>query len=396
MHADLPEPDAAALEHSERLVALLHERIATAGGWISFADYMGAALYEPGLGYYSAGAAKFGAAGDFVTAPEISPLFSHCLARQCAEVLASCSGNTVLELGAGTGRMAADMMEEFARLGDVPERYSILETSADLRSRQAQTLQRLPAELRARVNWLESLPEKAINGVIVGNEVADALPVQRFLINRDEVCELGVASDGSVFTDMPRPAGEELTRFATQLKLDGVEGYCSEYNPGLTGWVAALGNALEKGALLLLDYGYVRHEYYLPERNTGTLRCYYRHRAHESPYLWPGLQDITAWVDFTALAQAAEGAGLTVSGYTTQAQFLLAGGLEAVVARAASEHNLADTRAQAEMAAGLRTLMLPGEMGDAVKAMIMTRGKVHAPSGFAGRDFRTALTDERL
>jgi len=175
MHADLPEPDAAALEHSERLVALLHERIATAGGWISFADYMGAALYEPGLGYYSAGAAKFGAAGDFVTAPEISPLFSHCLARQCAEVLASCSGNTVLELGAGTGRMAADMMEEFARLGDVPERYSILETSADLRSRQAQTLQRLPAELRARVNWLESLPEKAINGVIVGNEVADAL-----------------------------------------------------------------------------------------------------------------------------------------------------------------------------------------------------------------------------
>ncbi len=394
MHVDLPEPDATALEHSERLAAVLHGRIAAAGGWISFADFMRAALYEPGLGYYSAGAAKFGEAGDFVTAPEISPLFSRCLARQCAELLESGSGNTVLELGAGTGRMAADMLEEFAHLGAVPERYLILETSADLRHRQAQTLQRLPAALRERVQWLDSLPETAIKGVIVGNEVVDALPVQRFLINGAQVDELGVTSNGSEFSDRPQAAAVELVQFTRQLQLNDADGYCSEYNPNLTGWVASLSDALEEGAILLLDYGYVRREYYLPERNTGTLRCYYRHRAHENPYLWPGLQDITAWVDFTALAKAAEAAGMKVAGYTTQAQFLLAGGLEDLVARTVSEDGFTGTQEQAEMAAGLRTLMLPGEMGDAVKVMLMTRAKVHAPSGFAGRDLRAALTDE--
>lgn len=400
MHANLPEPESAALEHSARLAELLHARIAAAGGWISFADYMRSALYEPGLGYYSAGAAKFGAAGDFVTAPEISPLFSQCLARQCAELLESCSGSTILELGGGTGRMAADMLDELARLDAVPEHYLILEPGAELRDRQARTIQSLPTALRSRVSWLDALPEKAFAGIIVGNEVVDALPVQRFLIDGDEISEVGVASAGAEFTDRLQPAGGNLTDFVEQLDLQGARAYSSEYNPDLKAWVASLAEVLEAGAVLFLDYGYVRREYYMPERSAGTLRCYYRHRAHDNPYLWPGLQDITAWVDFTGLAHAAESAGLNVAGYTTQAQFLLAGGLEELVAGAADSAdtgdyvNPVDYRAQAEMAAGLRTLMLPGEMGDAVKAILMTRGKVRPPSGFAGRDLRTTLMEE--
>jgi len=387
MHTELPQPSADALEHSDRLARLLHERIAAHSGWISFRDYMQAALYEPGLGYYSAGAVKFGEAGDFVTAPEISPLFSRCLARQCDEVLAELGGGDVLELGGGSGRMAADMLLEFARMGALPDRYLILEPSADLRDRQGQLLQALPPELHTRVSWLDALPDEPLRGVIVGNEVVDALSVQRFVIDDAAINELGVVSDGERFDLAGRPADASLAAAVRKLGLDVDAGYTSEICASLSPWVAALSTSLAAGAIMLLDYGYSRQEYYLPERRSGTLRCYYRHRAHENALLWPGLQDITAWVDFTALTAAAEQADLQVAGYTTQAHFLVAAGIEQLV----EELIASDTQLQVAAARGLRQLMLPGEMGDTVKVMAMTRG-VAAPGGFAGRDMRAALS----
>lgn len=383
----LPEPDADARAHSARLAEVIRERIAAAGGWIGFADYMRAALYEPGLGYYSAGAHKFGARGDFVTAPELSPLFSRCVAGQCAQVLAATGGDTVLELGAGTGRMAADMLLEFERLGHMPSRYCVLETSADLRARQQATLASLPAELADRVRWLDRLPETPLRGVIVSNEVADALPVQRFVAHRGAVFELGVSEKDGAFADAARPADAELANFVSSLQVGHDDAYCSERNPQLGAWVASLSDALAAGMIMLFDYGFSRREYYLPERRSGTLRCYYRHRAHENPYFWPGLQDITAWVDFTALAEAASSAELAVAGYTTQAQFLLAAGIEDHVAQAYA----GDLQGQVELANGLRKLILPGEMGDAIKVMALTRSDTNVPDGFDGRDMRAGL-----
>lgn len=387
MTAGLPEPDADARAHSERLRALLQARIAAAGGWLSFADYMRTALYEPGLGYYSAGAAKFGVAGDFVTAPEISPLFSQCLAGQCAAVLAQLGGGDILEPGAGSGVMAATMLVELARLDAVPERYLILETSAELRARQRATLAALPTGLQQRVVWLDALPAEALRGVIIANEVADALPVTRFVLDDGVLSELGVAADGDGFRDAPRAPDPALSAAVAGFAITAPGRYVSEWSPELGGWIAALGAVLDAGAMLLLDYGYSRREYYLPERNSGTLRCYYRHRAHDNPYCWPGLQDITAWVDFTALAEAGSAAGLHVAGYTTQAQLLLAGGIDELAARAFA----GSPAEQARLAGGLRQLLLPGEMGDAVKAMALTRGAVDAPPAFGGRDMRAAL-----
>jgi len=293
----------------------------------------------------------------------------------------------VLEPGAGSGVMAAAMLAEFERVGAVPDRYLILETSAELRTRQAATLGALPDHLRERVSWLERLPDTALRGVIVANEVADALPVTRFVSERGSVSELGVATDGYGFNDAPRAAGESLREVVATLGIGADGSYTSEYSPELPGWIAALAECLSAGAIILLDYGFSRREYYLPERNSGTLRCYYRHRAHDDPYLWPGLQDITAWVDFTTVAEAGAAAGLRVAGYTTQAQLLLAGGIDELATRAFG----AGPQAQLRLAQGLRQLMLPGEMGDAVKAMALTRGGIDAPRGFAGRDMRSSL-----
>jgi SAM-dependent MidA family methyltransferase len=391
MLADLPQPDASAVEHSRKLAAHIRATIAAADGWISFADYMDMALYAPGLGYYSAGARKLGAAGDFVTAPEISGLFSRCLAGQCAEVLASVQGNCVLELGAGSGIMAADMLLELERLGQLPTEYLILEPSADLRERQAETLALRAAHLAERVRWLDGMPEAPVRGVIVANEVADALPVERFVIGTDGVLELGVGCAGDDFVAVPKPAAAALNTLVQAVQADiGRDlacDYSSELCVRLPAWVQAVSGWLEQGAVLLLDYGYSRREYYLPDRSSGTLRCFYRHRAHEDPFLWPGLQDITAWVDFSALANAAQTAGLNVAGYTTQAQFLLAAGLEERLAAVAGS----DPQAQAELAHGLRQLILPGEMGEAVKVIALTTAGVDAPSAMGGRDMRAVL-----
>ncbi len=240
--------------------------------------------------------------------------------------------------------------------------------------------------------WLERLPATPLNGVIVGNEVADALPVQRFVVDGDTTTELGVSRDGDTLVASPRAADRQLRDFVAGLALDVQQPYCSEVNLALPAWLVSLSDALGSGAIVLLDYGYSRAQYYHRERSAGTLRCYYRHRAHDDPFFWPGLQDITAWVDFSALAEAGAAAGLSVAGYTTQANFLLAAGIEARLAvSAAADEPSPDLQLQAELAAGLRTLMLPGEMGEAVKVMALTRGLAAAPSALLGRDMRAAL-----
>jgi SAM-dependent MidA family methyltransferase len=393
MLSELPQPDSGALEHSARLIAHIKEQISAAGGWISFADYMDFALYAPGLGYYSAGALKLGADGDFVTAPEISPLFSRCLASQCAEVLAGLERGVVLELGAGSGIMAVDMLLELERLQSLPAEYLILEPSADLRARQVALLSERAPHLEPRVRWLDGMPEQPIQGVIVANEVVDALPVERFVIDGGRVEELGVAIQADQLAAEMRPAtGALLTTIQSlQPELLTQSGYTSELCLRLPAWVASLSDWLQEGVVLLFDYGFSQREYYLPERSSGTLRCYYRHRAHEDPFIWPGLQDITAWVDFSRLAEAAQATGMEVAGYTTQAQFLLAAGLDEQVALETQNYVRGDPQKQVELAHALRQLVMPGEMGESVKVMALCKGDVSIPTAMSGRDMRSSL-----
>jgi SAM-dependent MidA family methyltransferase len=403
MLSELPQPDPDALEHSARLIAHIKAQILAAGGWISFADYMDLALYAPGLGYYSAGALKLGTDGDFVTAPEISPLFSRCLASQCAEVLAGLEQGVVLELGAGSGVMAVDMLLELERLQSLPAEYLILEPSADGRARQVALLSERAAHLVSRVRWLEGMPEQPIQGVIVANEVVDALPVERFVIESGRVEELGVAIQADQLAVQMGPASAALVTALESLQsesdllthlpahLPAQSGYTSELCLRLPAWVASLSDWLQEGVVVLFDYGFSQREYYLPERSSGTLRCYYRHRAHEDPFIWPGLQDITAWVDFSRLAAAAQTAGMEVAGYTTQAQFLLAAGLDEQVARETENTVQGDPQKQVELAHALRQLVLPGEMGESVKVMALRKGDVTVPTAMYGRDMRSSL-----
>lgn len=376
--AAFPVPDGAALEHSRRLTAHIHDAIDSAGGSIGFERYMQLALYAPGLGYYSAGATKFGSAGDFSTAPEFAPLFAACIARQCGELLARSRG-VILELGAGSGALAAALLE---RLDPAPDAYLILETSADLRQRQQQRL----AAYGERVRWLDTLPAAPIRGVIFANEVLDALPVQRVCVRGAALEELVVSRRDAGFAWDTRPAEAPLADCA-RTRLAGLpplpDGYRTEINTGLHAWLAALSAILERGALLCIDYGYTRREYYHPDRGDGTLICHYRHRAHADPFLYPGLQDISCSVDFTALAEAAVAAGLEVGGFTPQAQFLLGCGLLQLAAAEASPDR--------DAAAQIRRLTLPGEMGEHFKAMILLRGVGGPLPAFALADQRRRL-----
>ena len=378
---DLPSPAPDALAHSARLAEHLRAAIREAGGMIPFSRYMELVLYAPGLGYYSAGARKFGAAGDFITAPELSPLFSRCLARQCREVLAVTSGS-ILELGAGSGVMAADILLELQALDALPEEYLILEVSADLKERQRQTLAAKATGLASRVRWLDELPEH-FTGVIVGNEVLDALPVERFLKTHTGHEQYCVRESGEGFDWVARPAGEQLAAtldaFETTLPQPLAAGYVSEICLGAGPLVSSLAGMLTRGALLLMDYGYPRSAYYHPERAMGTLMCHYRQRAHADPFLYPGLQDITAHVDFTAVAEAGVASGLDLAGYTTQAHFLMALGIA----------SLADS--DMKRSQQVKLLTLPEEMGERFKAIGFSKG-VDAPlSGFALRDLSRTL-----
>lgn len=386
------EPDAAddAARHGVRVAAHIAAAIDAAGGWISFERYMDLALYAPGLGYYSAGARKFGPCGDFVTAPEISPLFGACVARQCAAVLGALGGGEVLEIGAGTGRLAGDVLERLESLGQLPVKYSILETSADLRQRQRTHLAERVGHLMARVAWLDTPPSAPFAGVILANEVLDALPVRRFRWTNAATEERGVTLRAGRFGWQGRPADAGLAAHCAALRATGgawQDGYESEFCPRLADWTASVTAALRRGVVLWFDYGLPRSQYYFPERRSGTLRCHSRQRAHDDPFLHPGLEDITAWVDFTLLAEAAAAAGCRLAGYTTQTWFLAGAGIDAEMQRLAA----GDPARLLLLANQARRLVMPGEMGECFKAMAWARDIEVPLPGFALREFREAL-----
>jgi SAM-dependent MidA family methyltransferase len=376
--------------HSERLAERIREVIAAAGGWISFARYMEMALYEPGLGYYSAGARKLGSDGDFVTAPEVAPLFSRCLAGQCAEVLVALGGGDLMELGAGSGAMAAAMLAELESLGALPERYLILDVSADLRDRQRATLAAAVPQLINRVEWLDRLPER-FRGVVVANEVLDALSVERFAWREGRVQALGVTatSDRFEWAEVAAAPGlrAAVDRIHTDCGAHWPEGYTSEVAMGLAPWLAAVAQGLERGVVLFVDYGLPRREFYAAERRSGTLLCHFRHRFNDDPFARPGLQDITSWVDFTAVAEAAETAGLEVAGYTTQAHFLI--GNE--IGERLNDVSGLDLVSRVNLSRQAMMLTLPGEMGERFKVIALTKGYDAPLRGFAVRDLRHTL-----
>ncbi|MCC5862983.1 MAG: SAM-dependent methyltransferase [Gammaproteobacteria bacterium] len=390
--AALPPPEPDALAHGERVRAHLVAALQAAGGWLSFARYMELALYAPGLGYYSAGSTKLGPAGDFITAPELTPLFGQALARQLAPLLQALARPVLLEPGAGTGALAASLLPALAELDALPTRYLVLEPSAELAARQrARLAERLPAPLLARVAWVQSPPEGEAAGILVANEVLDALPVERFRVSAEGPLQLGVALDeagGFCWRTAPfDPAFAASVRAHLGEALDGLPaGAEGEFCPLLAPWLATLLGGFERGAALFIDYGLPRAELYLPERTGGTLRCHYRQRAHDDPLVLPGLQDITAWVDFTAVAEAAVAAGWEVAGFTTQAHYLLDGGLEGLLPEAGAGDASALQALQA-----VKTLVLPGEMGERFRVMALVRGLETTPPGFGLRDLRDRL-----
>ena len=387
----LPEPDAESAVHSKRVVEFIRGRICDTGGQISFAEYMHHCLYAPGLGYYSAGSAKFGGAGDFVTAPEISSLFGTILARQCAEVLAQLESPAILEIGAGSGKLAADILKDLAKLGAVPENgYKILDVSADLRERQESFLRGDVPELLNRVEWLEALPQD-FSGVVIANEVLDALPVERFVRREQGIAQVCVVTDGDGFGLVERDAPDMLVsaveNIESSLGQPLPNGYASEVCVAAPQWTADICGTLREGAAFLFDYGTSRREYYAAERSGGWLRCHFRHHAHDNPLILPGIQDLTSWVDFTAIAEAAVDNGLDIAGYVTQAQFLIGGGLDQYLADFAE----LPTDAQLKLSAEIKLLTLPAEMGENFKCLGIGRGNLQPPTAFEFGDRTTSL-----
>ncbi len=378
-----PEPDA--LEASRALVARITLAIDAAGGWISFADYMQHALYAPGLGYYSGGAQKFGGAGDFVTAPTLGPLFAQTLAAQVAELLAH-GAPEILEFGAGGGELASDLLAELARQGCAVERYSILEPSAGLAERQRATIAERAPQSAGRVVWLDRLPEN-FRGVMLANEVVDAMPVQLVAWRDEGIFERGVTHSAEGFAWAERPAQGELLEAAQSQSISPP--YAGEIALAASGWIRSVAEAMQLGALLVIDYGFAAREFYHQQRNTGTLMCHYRHTAHTDPFFLPGLQDITAHVDFSALAAAGTAAGLELLGYASQSNFLVNCGITDVLERA----DPSDVRRYAPLAANAHKLLSPAEMGELFKVMCLGRGidagsdgDRHRLSGFARGD----------
>lgn len=375
----LPIPNAEAQAHSQQLAALIQTHISQRQGWISFADFMQMALYEPQLGYYSGGAKKFGHGGDFVTAPEISPLFAQTLAHQAAQVLADTQGS-ILELGAGTGKLAADLLLALQNLKQLPEQYCIMEVSAHLRHIQRETLQAaLSAELMQRVVWLDALPQD-FAGLIVGNEVLDAIPVHLVHHTSQGLYERGVAFNGHfAWVDKPLLSGS-LFDAANALALP--QDYLTEICPAASGLIASLAHTLKNGVIIMLDYGFSAREYYHPQRNLGSLMCHYQHYAHTDPLLYVGLQDITAHVDFTSIAHAGVNNGLALAGFCSQAQFLMNCGVLDLMSQV-SPHDMAN---YAPLAAAAQKLLSPAEMGDLFKVIAFTKAFDAPLLGFSAGD----------
>ena len=353
----LPSPDPQALAHSQDVRAFIREQIARHGP-LSFADYMQHALYAPGLGYYTAGTQKFGEGGDFITAPEISSLFGKTLANAFAPILKQLNDAVILELGAGSGKCAADIL---LQLDEPPKHYYILEVSADLRARQQSYLSEHCAEHIDRIIWLDTLPSEPINGVIFANEVIDALPVHCFRLQDNTILEKRVTWQYDQFTWACTEADKTLQQAVSELDIPATT-YDAEILLQLSPWLHSLRDCLQQGIMLFIDYGFPQHEYYHPDRNQGTLMCHYRHHTHSDPFFLPGLQDITAHVDFTHLACCADDCGLEVLGYCNQSNFLI-------------EHDI-ETLAQPidiKASQALRKLLFPHEMGELFKVMTLAR-----------------------
>lgn len=378
----LPVPSTEASAHSRTLAAAIARDIDACGGWISFARFMEMLLYQPGLGYYSAGARKFGAAGDFVTAPEMTAYFGRALARQCADVMAA-SAQHMLEVGAGSGRLAADLLCELERLDALPERYDILDLSADLRERQQATLAAAAPHLLSRVRWLDRLPAN-FSGVVVANELLDAMPAHVVAWREEGIFERGVELDRQGgFTWNERPASGALLAAAEEIgrQCRLPPGYESEISLAARAWTGEWGRRLQRGALLLIDYGFPRREFYHQQRGRGTLMCHYRHHAHPDPFFLPGLQDVTVHVDFTAIIAAADAAGLDMLGYASQGQFLLNCGILDLLAIESP-----GTPDYIRAAGAINKLLMPHEMGELFKVIAIGRGIDRPLRGFASGD----------
>ena len=385
--ATLPSPDPPALAHSERVAAHVRAAIVAADGWIPFARYMDFALYAPGLGYYATGASKLGAGGDFTTAPEMTPLFGAALAVQVEAILAATGAREIVELGAGTGRLAADVLHALGARNALPSRYAILEVSADLRARQQAMLEQAAVDRRCRIDWLETLPP-SIDGAVIANEVLDAIPVHVVARKAGRYFERGVVEDALwgvlAFSDRPAPA--RLAALAAARFPPDID-YVSELNPAAEALVAELGRRLVGGAALFIDYGFPCAEYFHAQRSEGTLLCHYRHRVHDDPLHWPGLSDITSHVDFTAIAEAGERAGLAVAGFAAQAPFLLGCGILELLAAVGAP----GSAAYAKAAAAVQRLLSPAEMGELFKVLAFTRNMRIPWPGFTLADHRHRL-----
>ncbi|UCH53146.1 MAG: SAM-dependent methyltransferase [Pseudomonadota bacterium] len=381
---DLPDPSPEQQARSAELAGALREEIDKHGP-LPFARFMERALYTPGLGYYSGGHRQFGAQGDFITAPELGSVFARCLARQCAELLSAVRQGDLLEAGAGSGALARDLLLALERLDALPDRYFILELSGTLRARQHATLKARAPHLLDRVSWIDTPPADDFHGIILANELLDALPAERFRVTPNGVAALAVGWNGTGFTWCELPAPDAVNERVGTLALP--HGYTSEVGLQGEAWVRTLGGAVAHGAMLLIDYGFPRAEFYHEQRTQGTLMCHYRQRAHTDPLILIGLQDITVHVDFTAVADAASAIGLDVLGYTSQAAFLTANGLEEIVA----ESDARNTRAHLDLTTEIKRLTLPSEMGELFKVIALGRGIDKALRGFSLQDRRHRL-----
>jgi SAM-dependent MidA family methyltransferase len=387
-NSKLPTPDAESQAHSDRVREYISGVIDDAGGSIGFAEFMHYALYASGLGYYSAGAAKFGEQGDFVTAPEISSLFGKVLANQVAMVLEQLDNGEdriILEIGAGSGVLAVDLLQRLESLEALPERYYILEVSPDLQQRQRAAIESALPEFVDKVEWLDRFPKPMV-GVIVANEVLDALPVERFVKRSGQVHQLGVtaADDGFAWVEKPAPqiVVSAVNSIEADLGFELPDGFESEVSLGSAQWLADLAGCVERGFVFLFDYGVSQKEYYAADRSGGWLRCHFRHHAHSDPLVLPGIQDLTAWVDFSQVANAAYDGGLQIEGFVTQTQFLLLGGLPQELEDIAS----LPTEAQITLSREAKLLMMPGEMGENFKCLGLSKGAIEAPELFSVAD----------
>ncbi len=387
----LPRPDPEARTQSEKLSVYIRDIIDRQEGAIGFDEYMDLVLYHPSLGYYSSDIQKFGAKGDFVTAPQISPFFSKCLASQCRQILGDFKEPSILEIGAGDGIMARDLLLNLEKHNSLPDKYYILEVSTDLKLRQKQLLKQSIPQYMESVIWLNSISEVNFEGLVLANEVLDALPVKRFKKESNSFKEEKVTFRKNNFCWIDADADHELidnlTRLEKKLLTPFPNSYYSEININLKVWLNSIQSVIKKGVILLIDYGYSMSDYYHYEKSDGNLLCHYRHYVHNNPFFYPGLQDITTCVNFTAVAQYAEEIGLNISGYTNQTYFLFGCGLENLV----PEMNLLDSKSQTKVSQELRTLTMPDEMGERFKFIALTKKYNKKLLGFSKMNQRSQL-----